>query len=150
MILNLTQHAATEEQIAAGVRDLPELSAAALRILLTFTSLPDADDVRARAEQIADLAALNASPEDRGNEEGFALSAMIGGAPYLMAPLEVALREVGIDPLYAFSTRESVEEVQPDSSVRKVNVFRHAGFVGWRATMARGGKTAFQDDLGAA
>jgi hypothetical protein len=55
---------------------------------------------------------------------------MIGGAPYLMAPLEVALRAHGITPLYAFSVRESVEQTQPDGSVRKIAVFRHGGFVG--------------------
>ena len=34
-----------------------------------------------------------------------------------------------IIPLYAFSRRESVEEWQPDGSVRKINIFRHDGFV---------------------
>lgn len=61
-------------------------------------------------------------------EEG-AESAMIGGAPFLMAPLEGALRTRGVIPLYAFSVRESVEEALPDGSVRKTQVFRHAGFV---------------------
>jgi hypothetical protein len=50
-----------------------------------------------------------------------------------MAPLEVALRAHGITPLYAFSVRESVDQVQPDGSVRKVATFRHAGFVGCEA-----------------
>jgi len=40
-----------------------------------------------------------------------------------------ALRDQGIEPVYAFSVRESIEQTQPDGSVRKVNVFRHAGFV---------------------
>lgn len=56
--------------------------------------------------------------------------AMIGGAPYLMAPLEIALRDVGIRPLYAFSVRASVEKTRPDGSVEKINVFKHGGFVG--------------------
>jgi hypothetical protein len=54
---------------------------------------------------------------------------MIGGAPYLMAPLERSLRSVGVYPVYAFSVRESVEQTAPDGTVRKTNVFRHAGFV---------------------
>ena len=54
---------------------------------------------------------------------------MIGGAPYLMAPLEKELRGWGLVPVYAFSVRESTEVVQDDGSVRKVNTFRHAGWV---------------------
>ena len=114
-IINLTQHAASEEQIEAGVVDHRP---GALRALLTFAELPSAEDVKARAEALANLASLTR-----------ASAAMIGGAPYLMAPLETALRERGIKPLYAFSRRESVEQVQADGSVRKVAVFRHMGFV---------------------
>jgi hypothetical protein len=47
-----------------------------------------------------------------------------------MAPLEAALREAGLRPVYAFSQRAGVEEErQPDGSVRKVQVFRHAGWI---------------------
>lgn len=56
-------------------------------------------------------------------------TAMIGGAPYLMGPLEYALWELGITPVYAFSQRESVEKTLPNSDVRKVAVFRHLGWV---------------------
>ena len=55
---------------------------------------------------------------------------MIGGAPFFMAALESALRDVGVTPIYAFSKREVVEEPQSDGSVKKTAVFRHAGFVG--------------------
>jgi hypothetical protein len=34
----------------------------------------------------------------------------------------------GIVPVYAESVRDSVEEQQPDGSVKKVSVFRHLGF----------------------
>jgi hypothetical protein len=37
--------------------------------------------------------------------------------------------ERGITALYSFSTRESVDQPQPDGSVRKVAVFRHTGWV---------------------
>lgn len=79
MILNLTQHAATAEQIAAGVRDLNphhgEIQQ--LKALLTFESLPTAEDVYERAYAIAALA-----------QSYFVDVAMIGGAPYLMGALE--------------------------------------------------------------
>lgn len=137
-IMNLTQHAATADQIAAGVFDLPADVRANLQSLLTFGELPDEQGIRVRAERIAGLAAFHASAEDRadysgalpaGDAGGFALHAMIGGALWLMAPLAAALREQGIEPLFAFSVRETEEQKQPDGSVRKVAVFRHAGFV---------------------
>lgn len=136
--MNLTQHAATADQLAAGVFDLPADVRADMQALLTFGELPDEQEIRARAERIAGLAALHASAEDRADDDGalpagdaggFALHAMIGGALWLMAPLATALREQGIEPVFAFSVRETEEQTQPDGSVRKVAVFRHAGFV---------------------
>jgi hypothetical protein len=138
-MLNLTQHPASPEQRAAGVFDVPPTLREKLAELLTFEQLPSADEVRARALAIAEMAAALASGADRAEESdgaladsdsgAYALEAMIGGAPYLMAPLESALRDVGIGPVYSFSIRESVEQPQPDGSVRKVSVFRHCGFV---------------------
>lgn len=122
MILNITQHPATPEQIAAGVVDLPAENRSALCALLTFDALPTRTEIEDAAEAIA-LIADDHLPESGDHQ------AMIGGAPWLMAPLESALREQRIKPVYAFSRRESVEQTQPDGSVRKVNVFRHAGFV---------------------
>jgi hypothetical protein len=55
---------------------------------------------------------------------------MIGGAPYLMAPLERALRRKRITPLYAFSERRSTEEKGNDGEIIKRTVFKHIGFVG--------------------
>lgn len=71
-----------------------------------------------RAEKLAEIVANHGCP-----------AAMVGGAPYFMAPLERLLLAGGIKPLYAFSRRESVEQTQPDGSVRKVAVFRHVGWV---------------------
>jgi len=132
MIINLTQHPATAEQIAAGVVDLAGDARQALIVALTFDELPTREELEARAEYIAELAATYSdSDDDAGNAGAVAYpsAAMIGGAPFFMAPLEAALRAVGIAPLYAFSRRESVEETLPDGTVRKVAVFRHAGFV---------------------
>lgn len=118
MILNLTQHAATPEQVAAGVVDLTGEAHASLISLLTADELPSAAQVVDMAEGIAALAAGYGAP-----------TAMVGGAPWLMAPLVDALRLRGIAPCFAFSRRESVEVAQADGSVRKTAVFRHVGFV---------------------
>lgn len=115
-IINLTQHDSTREQVLAGVVE-PE-DKVAVRSLLTFNAIPSKEEVAERAEKLAD-AAFHAGTE----------AAMIGGAPYLMSALESALKDKGIKPLYAFSVRESADVTQPDGSVRKVAVFRHAGFV---------------------
>ena len=56
-------------------------------------------------------------------------AAMIGGAPFFMSALEAALKERGVRAVHAFSRRESGEERLPDGSVRKTQVFRHAGWV---------------------
>jgi hypothetical protein len=115
-IVNLTQHAATAEQIAAGVVE-PPLKEEVCR-LITFEDLPTIEKIRWRAGVVASIAKVS------GCE-----AAMIGGAPFFMAPLERALVAVGVKPLYAFSKRESAEEKQPDGSVKKTQVFRHIGFV---------------------
>jgi len=117
-MMNLTQHPATPEQLEAGVRDLPPAARERLMALLTFDAPPTDREIITRAWRIAELA--DGRP-DR--------TAMIGGVPFLMSSLEAALEDVGIGTFYAFSRRESVEELQPDGSVRKVGVFRHAGFV---------------------
>jgi len=119
MIINLTQHYATDDQKEGGVVDLPRIDKEMVRECLTFNDIPTKWEVVKRATWLADLA-----------YELHYSSAMIGGAPYLMAELEKALLGRGIQPLYAFSRRESEEEVLPDGSVRKVNVFKHVGFVG--------------------
>jgi len=103
--------------------------------LLTFETLPTAAEVSERAEQLAAFACGwvdRLFPVGRhwsGDEEEPARRVMIGGAPFLMAPLEASLRAAGFRPIHAFSIRESAEQLQPDGGVRKVAVFRHAGFV---------------------
>ena len=119
-IVNLTQHNATNDQIDAGVfnvdYDHNELDY--LRSLLTFDSSPAIEDMQQRADEIAKIAL-------RTN----AKKAMIGGAPFFMGYLETALKSVGIQPLYAFSQRVSVETTAEDGTVTKQNVFKHMGFV---------------------
>ena len=134
MILNLTQHEPTPEQRSAGVVDLPPAERAELAKLLNFEDLPSSQTIETRADAISMLAreyflASQASPSDE-------TQAMIGGAPFLMPRLEQVLTYRGIQPIYAFSRREVVEQHLPDGSVRKSAIFRHVGFVGsavyWR------------------
>lgn len=115
-ILNLTQHPATEEQVAAGVVDLCGHELQQLKKLLTFDDIPEHRDMLVRACEIASLA----SGYDK---------VMIGGAPFFMSTLESVLYRSGKIPCYAFSKRESAEEIQEDGSVRKINIFKHVGFV---------------------
>lgn len=121
VILNLTQHLATNDQKEAGVIDLEEPERAVLKKLLTFDDIPTPLEVHQRAREIAELACSYIP--DNGNE------AMIGGAPFLMAPLEWYLKASSIYPVYAFSRRENVETTLPDGKVVKMNIFKHVGFV---------------------
>lgn len=114
-IINLTQHAATGSQVNEGVFNVEQN----LGDLLTFNSAPSEEEMKERAEKLADIAA-----------EAKAEAAMIGGAGYFMRPLEEALKARDIRPLYSFSERRSVEKHNPDGTVTKVNVFEHVGWVG--------------------
>lgn len=123
--LNLTQHPATADQIAAGVVDF-EQHAERLRELLTLTS---PSEVNVKADRIIALGA------ERARDQG-AQRIMLGGHPALMASLEAAFLRRGFDVVYAFSRRRSVEETLPDGTVKKTSVFEHEGFVERRATWA--------------
>ena len=123
MILNLTQHAATPEQTAQGVVDLPNELRAELSRLLTVDDLPTQGEIADRCEAIAGL--IHQTDADEAPA-----SVMIGGAPWMMGPLVAALRDAGVvQCLAAFSKRESVEVAQADGTVRKTAVFRHVGFL---------------------
>lgn len=119
MILNLTQHTATADQIAQGVQ---ADSTATIKAAMTFNDMPDHALLVERATAIATEAKEMLNGEATGK-------AMIGGAPFFMATLEKALNAVGITPVYAFSVRESVEVNNTDGTVSKQMVFKHLGFV---------------------
>jgi hypothetical protein len=116
-IINLTQHVSTTEQLSAGVFE-PD-NKFEIRELLTFNVIPQGNDIKRKASLLADIAETNG-----------ATHAVIGGAPFFMSALENALLERDVQPIYAFSVRDSVEETMPDGSVVKRNIFRHAGFIG--------------------
>lgn len=115
-MINLTQHAATPEQIAAGV--VEPADKLSVQNIMTFGEAPTHMEMRERAKALADIARASG-----------AKAAMIGGAPYFMAPLEEALCLFGIEVFYSFTRREAVEEEQADGGVRKTQIFRHVSFV---------------------
>jgi len=126
MILNLTQHKASEQQIEAGVVEMPEGMAKVVRDFLTFEEIPSKDELVSRASFIVTVV------ETWMKEAGVRrmdFSVMVGGAPFFMEILCVRFRKSYIHPVFAFSKRESVEEVQEDGSVVKRAVFKHLGFV---------------------
>lgn len=116
IILNLTQHNTSTAQYDMGVREPSEKSR--IRALLTFVEIPAIEEMRERAEELADIA------EDSGCG-----AVMLGGAPFFMGTLEQELKRRGIRVFYAFSLRESQEHVNPDGTVSKTAIFRHVGFV---------------------
>ena len=118
VILTLTQHVATGEQVSAGVEEPPAGVKELISRLLTFEDIPSTEEMKFRARTLAEIA--RASRVE---------AALIGGAPYFMSALEQALLNVGVEPIYSFSQRVSVEETQTDGSVRKVSAFKHVGFV---------------------
>ena len=128
MILNLTQHAATAEQIAADVADLTQGDAEYIRAALTAESLEDLSE-DAKLGTPEDRAAIIADRAREIADQTGATHAMIGGAPWLMSALERALAERGIKHLYAFSRRVVIETAQPDGTVKKTALFKHEGFV---------------------
>jgi hypothetical protein len=115
-ILNLTQHVATLEQIAAGVVEPSDTVKKEVQDLLSFfDGIPDQKTITRRAEQLAAIAAD-------------ASVVMIGGAPFFMSALERAMFDGGIKAVYAFSVRDSFESTI-DGKVIKTSVFKHTGFV---------------------
>lgn len=123
-IINLTQHAFSVEQIQSITDEGLEIvqpsteDLDAIKRLITFDSLADCEKLRGRARVIANIC-----------ESYGAKHAMIGGAPFFMGVLEDTLKETGVIPRYAFSTRRVVEKTQEDGTVVKTSVFVHEGWV---------------------
>ena len=114
-ILNLTQHNASEEQVAEGV--VNSKSQAEIKTLLTFNEIPTDTDMLERATRISDIASIELKTNNK--------QAMIGGAPFFMPVLCEQLKAKGIQPLFAFTKRVS----QDGPNGEKVSVFKHEGFI---------------------
>lgn len=155
-IINMTQHQATPEQKAQGVIELDvDLKEALIRLLTVedISAVSHYQNLETRADRIVKLATeqiarmaeaegdslapvfkaalkldqYSATPVHLNSYYGVAV--MLGGAPWLMPALEKAAHLASLSVCYAFSKRVSEEQHQPDGSVRKVNVFRHQGFI---------------------
>ncbi|MCK4958013.1 MAG: hypothetical protein KAT00_01400 [Planctomycetes bacterium] len=113
--INLTQHGASPDQ---GCKERSTQQVEQIQKLLTFDKIPTLHEITDRALALANIAFENEADE-----------AMIGGAPYLILALDLALRFKGIKPVYAFSKREVEEVAQADGSVKKTSRFHHLGFV---------------------
>lgn len=119
MILNLTQHKATQDQIDQGVVDFDDETRAEISKLLTFDKLPDHHEMIKRACDLVTILRL---------KNHIRCEVMIGGAPFFMSTLERALYMNEFDPVFAFSKRVSVEK-EVNGKIVKTNEFKHIGFV---------------------
>lgn len=120
-IYNLTQHTATPEQVEAGVVEVSEMQRGVLKAALNFTGVPDMDSIEKSASMMASV--MNDLDPDLTGEVGF----MVGGYPNLMCAL--VQYAPSYQMLFACSDRVSEEVAQADGSVRKVNIFKHLGFI---------------------
>ena len=118
MILNITQHLATPDQINSGVVEPNDHHKMRIVKLLTFDTIPTLCQMTNRACAIRSIVVKY--PKLDG--------VMLGGAPFFMGTLEDILSVLPLRILYAFSIRESVEK-NIDGKVIKTNVFKHIGFV---------------------
>lgn len=121
-ILNLTQHYATSDQIAAGVFDASPEDKVVIRYLQTFTELPDSAEVKRRAEELATLATKYMTKR-KHVPRGADWYAMIGGEPYMIIALDDQLCRKSITPVYNFSIRKRVGGVETTNHVGFVEVY---------------------------
>ena len=158
MIINLTQHRATPEQVAAGVVDVPADRQALLKALLTveiagkFADLSEterlhellhrADEIVSNfvaPEQVARAEAVCRQAEQRGHPasgvdalavvmDARAVECMVGGFPPLVRALRQQLAFIGAVPVEALSDRVVTETINENGTVDKQAIFKHLGF----------------------
>ena len=119
LYMNMTQHKPSPDQEKAGVRNFNDECQQRVRDLLTFDILPTKLEIVARCKELTSIASTFYSTK----------KVMVGGAPWLMEPLCNTLQEGGFEPVFAFSSRVTEEKLQEDGTIRKVQIFRHEGFV---------------------
>ena len=132
MILNLTQHTPSIDQMMEGVGDPTREHREKIHALLTFDNIPTLADMERRAEELANIVESQEYTCDTIAGGVGCGDAMIGGAPYFMPVLERVLLSRGITVHYAFSVRNVVER----HGGEKTSVFRHVGFYTVRPTRA--------------
>lgn len=132
IIINITQHTVTNDQLNDLENKFQKVAMLnpegdMFKENLTFIRMPSKEEMIKRAKKIAnDCHILGAS------------YAVIAGAPYFMSILEKELFRLDIMPMYSFSERVSQEVIEADGSVRKVNVFKHVGFIEANADIYEG------------
>lgn len=117
-IINLTQHAATEDQLVAGVIDLQGDLKAALVAAITFPPVYDHAELVSRAKRVVGV--VRDSQIDAGH-------VMIGGMPSFMPVLQEVLQMSGYHVGYACTDRVSVDVPDGNGGIRKTSVFKHVG-----------------------
>lgn len=123
-ILNLTQHRCTAEQLQDGIENVPSRLKEQLEALLTFPAHYDLTSLVTNAQALVKLT------KKLGYE-----AVMLGGMPSFMPILQAEMIKADISVGYARTERVSVDQPQPDGSVRKVSQFRHAGmYWAWERT----------------
>jgi len=147
MILNLTQHAATPEQLDQGLVDytnresLKALLTIPERALTNFNWILE-DILDNKVKNLVTIAetyqaeAVDTIPDDvRGMRrlntirDALRLRVLVGGAPILMERLIPALKREGCIPVHALSARVVEEVPQSDGTVKKVSTFKHIRFM---------------------
>lgn len=142
-IINLTQHQATEDQVAQGIVDVSPENLAKLKALLTFPAIYTTSMLIDNARAIADLAwaewdkncGIAASKDERplhSTDDAYQdywyhsdKQAMIGGMPSFMKHLEQALMDKEFQVGYACTDRVSVDTPDGNGGVRKTAIFKH-------------------------
>jgi len=115
-ILNLTQHKATNGQTNVGVFEPTNEDKKKIKNLLTFKTFFDCDrDIMKKRAALLSFIAQRYQTN----------LIMIGGAPFFMGYLELALLGYGLTPIYAFSKRVILE----DKDGKKTSIFKHEGFI---------------------
>jgi len=119
LILNLTQHPATKDQVDVGVVNVTDADLPKLKKALTFDEPPTRLELIRRRQTIVGMASKYNCP-----------SVMLGGAPYLCTELDLSFSLDGYKVLYSFSKRVSIEfKDSTTGEVTKTNVFKHIGWV---------------------
>lgn len=117
-IINLTQHAATEDQLVAGVVDLQGDLKAALVAAITFPPVYTHEELVHRAKRVVGI--VKDAQIDSSH-------VMIGGMPSFMPVLQNVLQAAGYRVGYACTDRVSVDVPDGNGGVRKTSVFKHVG-----------------------
>lgn len=130
-ILNLTQHAATPEQLAVGVVDVGPDVRSDVDKLLAFDDVPTATDLDMRAHLFARLAMVCwCTRNPRG---GQLPRVMIDPPVYLASAIERNLIEFGIEPLHSFAKPTlTITSTNDDGETVKTLVTEHVGFIAAR------------------